>query len=281
MTLAKRWFVTGVSSGIGRCIAELALARGEEVVATFRQQIQAEAFEAAHSNRAHSRLLDVTDRDGVTAVVNEVVREIGPLDVIVNNAGVGIVGALEELTAEEIRLGLETNLFGPLNVIQAALPHLRARGFGHLISVSSMAGYLSAPGIAAYSASKFALEGIMEGLSTELQPFGIRVTLVEPGQFKTDSLRSAIIAKRVLKDYESTAGRARTSLADVRVLRGDPIEVARAVLAVADAANPPLRLPVGSQALAAAQAKAERWLAELSAWAYVSSPNNGKSSGAP
>ena len=174
----RTWLITGVSSGFGRELAQAILARGDTVVGTMRQKAQLSAFEALAPGRAHGRILDVTDAAAIAPLVAEVEAKVGPIDVLVNNAGYGLGGAVEEIDDAEARHVMETNFFGTLNLIKAVVPHFRARRAGHLVNFSSMAGILGIPGVALYCAAKHAVSGLSEALAGELAPFGIRVTVV-------------------------------------------------------------------------------------------------------
>jgi NAD(P)-dependent dehydrogenase (short-subunit alcohol dehydrogenase family) len=201
------WLITGVSSGFGRELARQALARGDTVAGTVRQPAQLAEFRALAPERARPYLLDVIDAAAVGAVVPQIVRDCGRIDVLVNNAGYGLVGLAEEVGDAEARRLFDTNFFGLLNVTKAVLPQLRAQRSGHIVNLSSMAGTLGIPGMALYCASKFAVEGLTEALAGEVRPLGIRVTIVEPGGFRTDFAgRSINQAECVLPDYADTAG---------------------------------------------------------------------------
>jgi NAD(P)-dependent dehydrogenase (short-subunit alcohol dehydrogenase family) len=265
------WFITGVSTGLGRALAETALGVGDSVIGTLRDPEAVPAFEALAPGRAHAALLDVRDDTRVRAVVADEMDRIGPIDVLVNNAGYGLEGAVEEASLTEAHAQFDVNVFGALSVIQAALPSMRARKSGHIINISSIAGLTAFPGVGIYNGSKFALEGITEALAKEVAPLGIRVTLVEPGAFRTDwAGRSLVHAAHRIADYEPTAGEFRRELAvhDGRQL-GDPHKAAAAIVAVVDADRPPLHLLLGSDALAAAREKIDTLRAEIDKWSSV------------
>ena len=269
---ARHWMITGVSSGLGRALAEAVLEGGGVVVGSFRDKEQAAGFERFAPGRAHAVLLDATDRPEVLAErVTEAVRLAGHLDVLVNNAGYGLLGAVEEVSEEEIRHQLDTNFHGPLSLIRAVLPHFRERGGGHVVNVSSIAGFTGQPGLGVYNASKFALEGLSEGLRLELKPFGIGVTIVEPGSFRTrwagPGLRRA---ERCLPEYELvTAIRGRLEQVDGRQ-QGDPRRAAAAIIEAVEAAEPPGRLPLGADAVRAVRGKLAAVDREVAAWESVS-----------
>ena len=272
-TAARIWLITGVSSGFGQELARAILARGDTVVGTLRRKEQAAAFEALAPGRAHARLLDVTDSAAIPPLVAAVERDIGPIDVLVNNAGYGLGGAVEELDDGECRHVMETNFFGTLNLIKAVLPSMRKRRSGHIINFSSMAGIVGFPGFGLYNASKFAVSGLTEALAGELAPFGIRATVVEPGGFRTNFAGGSLaIARNPMPEYaETAAARPRVMKEHYHgTQRGDPAKAAAAVIAIVDAANPPVHLLLGPDAVAAARGKLERFGAEITAWEVLS-----------
>ena len=275
MTAAARiWLVTGVSSGFGQELARAILATGDTVVGTLRRREQAAAFEALAPGRAHARLLDVTDSAAIPPLVAAVERDIGPIDVLVNNAGYGLGGAVEELDDAECRHVMETNFFGTLNLIKAVLPSMRKRRSGHIINFSSMAGIVGFPGFGLYNASKFAVSGLTEALAGELAPFGIRATVVEPGGFRTNFAGGSLaVARNPMPEYaETVAARPRGMKEHYHgTQRGDPAKAAAAVLSIVGSANPPVHLLLGPDAVAAARGKLERFGAEITAWEAVSS----------
>lgn len=272
MNESKRWFITGVSSGFGRLLAEAALARGDSVVGTLRNAEQAGAFEALAAGRAHAVLLDVTDRRRIPTAVAEGVAKLGGIDILVNNAGYGLAGTLEELEEDEIDHAIETNLSGTIYVTKAALPALR-ESRGRIVNFSSMAGLVGLPGMSPYCAAKHAVEGFSESLSAELAPFGIKVTLIEPGGFRTNFFKgSERIARAQLAIYDETpGGMTRTFLsgADISV-PGDPAKAVAAILLTVDADEPPLRLVLGEDALIRVRAKLQSMSDDLSRWEHVS-----------
>ena len=260
--LHRRWLITGASSGFGRAIAEAALAEGDAVVATARRP--AALSDLAERRGATVRALDVTDGEQVRDVVAEAVTT-GGVDVLVNCAGHGLIGALEELTDAEFRGVMETNLFGALAVTKAVLPHMRERGSGHIVQMSSMGGVSANPGHAVYATSKFALEGASEALAGEVAPFGIRVTIVEPGPFRTDFAGRSMLPSTPMAAYAGTPARAaRDRFRDQDgVQPNDPAKGAAAISAAVGAPTGPLRLPLGEEAVARIRGKLERQLADL------------------
>ena len=268
----KVWFITGVSSGFGREIAQAALARGDVVVGTLRQAAQLDAFNALAPGRAHALQMDVTDPAAIVRAVEEAARTAGRIDVLVNNAGYGQVGVAEEVTDAQTWRLFETNFFGLLQVMRAVLPHMRARRSGHIINVSSVAGMIGIPGMALYSASKFAVEGLSEALAGEVAPLGIRVTIVEPGGFRTDFAgRSISQPGRAVADYAGTpAGQVRAQLAAYGGHEpGDPARAAAAILQLADAPTVPVRLALGSDALKMLRGRMARVTKDYDDWQAV------------
>ncbi|WP_316519841.1 SDR family NAD(P)-dependent oxidoreductase [Kitasatospora brasiliensis] len=242
--MSKVWFVTGSSRGLGRAFVEAALSRGDRVAATARDTGRLAGLAAAHGDTMLPLPLDVADRDAVHHAVHRAHRHFGRLDVLVNNAGYGLSGAVEELTEEQLRDQLDTNLFGPLRVVQAALPLLRAQGSGHIVQISSVAGVAAFPLGGGYCASKWALEGLSEALAQEVAGFGVKVTVVEPGSYATDAIASAVQAKEDPHyDGLRAAFAAHAETLDV----GDPAAAGRALLRLVDAERPPLRVFFGTQ----------------------------------
>jgi NAD(P)-dependent dehydrogenase (short-subunit alcohol dehydrogenase family) len=266
------WFVTGASRGFGRALSEAVLERGERLIVTARRQEFIDEFHERHPEALALRL-DVTDRASAEAAVAEGIERFGGLDVVVNNAGYGHFGAVEELTDEELREQFEVNLFGVVNITRAVLPQLRAQRSGHLVQMSSLNGLEGMVGAGYYCASKFAIEGLSETLAAEVAHLGIKVTIVEPGPHRTEfaSRESARIAEPI-DDYAETVGAARDAFAEMDGSQpGDPGRAALAIIAAVDAENPPLRLPLGEMALANIRAKLEGQLEELEAWRELSS----------
>jgi NAD(P)-dependent dehydrogenase (short-subunit alcohol dehydrogenase family) len=260
------WFVTGASRGIGRAIAEQALAAGDLVVAGARRPEALRSLRDAHGDRLSVVGLDVDDRAEVFSAVNDAVGTFGRLDVVVNNAGWGLMGAVEEVTEEEARAQMATNFFGALWVTQAALPHLRRQGCGHLIQVSTVGAIGTFPTLGLYNASKWALEGLSEALAAEVGEHGVRVTMLQPGGFATewatasmrhatplpayDGLRASLFER---EGAEAAAGDGAEAWAE-----GDPVDLARAVVDLAGSSSSPLRVLVGDDAPLAAKIALER-----------------------
>jgi len=261
------WFITGASRGLGALIAEAALADGNAVVATGRNA--AAVAERLGSSPALLPLaLDVTDEAQAQAAVAAALATFGRIDVLVNNAGFGLLGAVEEASEAEVRRLYETNVFGLLKVTRAVLPAMRARGAGHVINFSSIGGYRSAAGFGVYCSTKFAVEGLTEALHAELAPLGIHATVVEPGYFRTDFLdANSLAVSAEMPDYAATAGQVRRAAAGLNHQQpGDPLKLASAMLVLANADRPPVRLPLGSDTLAAIAAKHAEVARETEAW---------------
>ncbi|WP_250006024.1 oxidoreductase [Actinoplanes sp. M2I2] len=262
----KNWLITGCSAGFGRAIAEAALAAGDQVVATARRL---ETLAGLGATRTAA--LDVTDGRQVDDVVAGAVRDLGHLDVIVNNAGNGSVGAVEEFTMDELRRHLEVMFFGAVAVTKAALPHLRIRGRGTIVQISSMGGQVTMPGFGAYCAAKFALEGVSEALAAEVAPFGVRVLIVEPGAFRTEFGGARMHRSRTIDAYavSTSATRAAVDSMDGRQ-PGDPAKAAAAILAAVNSPEAPLRLALGDDATDAIAGALRQREADLRAWEKVS-----------
>ena len=258
------WFITGASSGFGHAVSRAVLQRGERVVATGRELDELGALVAEFSGRALALRLDVTNAAAARETVNQAVRHFGRLDVVFNNAGYGQVGAVEELTDEELRRQLDVNLLGVIHVTRAALPHFRNERRGHFVQMSSLNGIEGLPGGACYTASKFAVEGFSESLAAEVAPLGIHVTIVEPGPFRTRFLDTSARWAKPIPDYADSVGKAREMLRQLNGKQpGDPARAARAILGAVDADKPPLRLPLGRMAFEHIRARFGARLAEL------------------
>jgi NAD(P)-dependent dehydrogenase (short-subunit alcohol dehydrogenase family) len=271
--MTKTIFITGVSSGFGRALSEAALAEGHKVVGTLRNEEARQEFEALKPGVAVGKLLDVTDTAAIAPVIAAVENEVGPIDVLVNNAGYGHEGLVEESSIEDLRRQFEVNVFGPVAVIQAVLPYMRKRRSGHILNITSMGGIITMPGIAFYHGSKFALEGISESLGKEVKSFGIHVTAVEPGGFRTDwAGRSMVRAERSIVDYDEVF----EPLRQRRLERsgkqaGDPKKAAAAMLALIASENPPAHLLLGRDAISLVREKLGSLKTEFNAWEQVSS----------
>lgn len=262
------WFITGCSTGFGRLLAEEVLRSGGKVVATARKREQIAELEQKHPQTAKVLALDVTDQAQVDSAVAEAIAHFGRVDVLVNNAGYGVAGAIEEVSEAELRPMYETNVFGLLRVTRALLPHMRERRSGHILNLSSIGGVTASPGWGLYQSTKFAVEGLSEALAAELAPLGIRVIIIEPGPFRTDFLgRSGVEAAQHITDYDATAGNARQYLnSQSGKQRGDPARAVQAMIQVVESPNPPLRLLLGAGALQRLRAKLDAWQKEIAEW---------------
>lgn len=270
MKNTKTFFITGVSSGFGRAIASAALRAGHRIVGTVRNAQSATEFERdfggdKSGGEAHVKLLDVTQFDTVAPLAAVIEAEIGPVDVVINNAGFGHEGILEESSLDEMRHQFDVNVFGAVAVIKAFLPFMRQRRRGHIINMTSMGGYITMPGIAYYCGSKFALEGISETLAKEVKDFGIAVTAVAPGSFRTDwAGRSMVRSERSIADYDTLFEPIRQSRKDKSGKQlGDPDKAAAAILMLVEMPEPPAHLLIGSDALGVVRTKLEAMQANL------------------
>ncbi|MFN6534930.1 MAG: oxidoreductase [Nostoc sp. EkiNYC01] len=271
------WFITGSSKGLGRALAETLLESGETVVLTARNPQLIEDLAASFPEHTLAVQLDVTKPEEIREAVKQAIAKFGRIDVLVNNAGYGILGAIEEVSNEEVRRQFETNFFGVLEVLRTVLPCMRQQGSGHIINISSVGGFVGYAGTGIYNGTKFAIEGISEALAQEVTPLGIKITIVEPGAFRTDFVtRSLVIADIEINDYESVIGEMRQGARDIldRKLEfqepGDPKKAALAIIQAVDSDNPPLRLVLGEDAIYAINTKLELVKAELDAWKEVS-----------
>lgn len=268
----RTWFITGASRGFGALIAEQALRAGDAVIATARKPQDITSRMGDHPNLLAVRL-DVTSEEEAHQAVAEGIKRFGQIDVIVNNAGFGVLGAVEETSAKETERLFATNVFGVLNVTRAVLPHLRRQRSGHIINISSVGGYQSFIGWGVYCSTKFAVEGISEALHQELAPLGIRVTVVEPGLFRTDFLDEQSLIKTALElsDYDETVGKMRQFAEGANHAQpGDPLKFAEAMLTLVNAPNPPQRLAMGSDTVAIVGEKNRLVEAELLEWKELS-----------
>jgi NAD(P)-dependent dehydrogenase (short-subunit alcohol dehydrogenase family) len=271
-TKSKTFFITGVSTGLGRALAEAALADGHRVVGTLRNEAGRDEFDRLSPGRSFGKLLDVSDTAAIAPAVAEIENEIGAIDVLVNNAGYGHEGTVEESSVEDLRRQFDVNVFGAVAVIQAVLPYMRQRRSGHIINITSMGGIITFPGIAFYHGSKFALEGISESLGKEVKSFGIFVTAVEPGGFRTDwAGRSMVRAGRSIADYDSVFDPIRQRRQNYSGKQpGDPAKAARAILALVASDNPPAHLLLGRDAVGLVREKLGALKAEIDAWEKLS-----------
>lgn len=266
--MSAAWLVTGCSTGIGREIAHAALAKGHRVAVTARNVEAVEDIVRAHPERAIACRLDVTDRAQIRAAVAATEQAFGAIDVLVNNAGYGYMAALEEGEDDEVRRLFDTNYFGVVDTLKAVLPGMRARRSGRIINMSSMTGLVANPPNVYYSSTKFALEALTEALAKEVAPFGIKVSAIEPGAFRTDwGTRSMKETATPIADYAATVGARRERIkAFADKLPGDPAKVAAAVLRITELDDPPLHLLLGNDVLAAFREKLADLTASIDAW---------------
>jgi NAD(P)-dependent dehydrogenase (short-subunit alcohol dehydrogenase family) len=270
---AKRvWFITGSTSGLGREIAEAALERGDRVVATGRESEPLRELEGRFPDQAVAQRLDVTDAAEAEGAIEAAIGRFGRIDVLVNNAGFGLFGPLEELGDEDLRREFDTNVFGAVNVIRAGLPRLREQRSGHIVQISSLEGVAPAvAGESAYAGTKFAIEGICEALAKEVDHLGIGMTIVEPGPIRTDFGEGATAKTPEDPDYEESVGKALEWFADLAGKQpNDPKRVAEAIIEAIDSAKPPLRLALGEEAVQAIREKLDRQGRDLDAWEELS-----------
>ncbi|OLE28827.1 MAG: short-chain dehydrogenase/reductase [Catenulispora sp. 13_1_20CM_3_70_7] len=271
MTPGRMILITGVSSGLGRAIADRALAAGHRVVGTVRRPEAVEEFEAQGPGRAFARVLDITDEQAVPATVAAIEAELGPIDVLVANAGYGHEGTFEESTMADLHRQFDVNVFGTVAVMKAVLPGMRERRRGHIFVITSVGGLAASPTLSFYHGSKFAMEGITGSLAAEVAPFGVRVTAVEPGGFRTDwSGRSMVRAARTIPDYDRLMDPIRAARqAHNGKQPGDPARLGDAILRVMAADTPPVHLILGADALrAVAEARAAEQ-DEIDAWRHI------------
>ena len=242
------WLITGVSSGLGKALAEAVISSGDFVIGTFRKESEVKAFNEKYGSQATGILLDVTDILSIDEMIGQLVSSVGHIDVLVNNAGIGFIGAIEEASVEEVRTVFEVNFFGMFKLTQAVLPHMRARKSGQIVQISSHAGVKAFAGFGIYNASKFAMEGMSEALAQELSPLGIKVSIMEPGPFRTNFAgRSLHQAEQVISDYDDSAGAFRQKLLSVHDKQeGDPVKASQLILDHVNDQDSTLRLALGS-----------------------------------
>ncbi|MEV6273134.1 oxidoreductase [Kribbella sp. NPDC051936] len=270
--MSKIWLVTGSSRGLGRALTEAVLAAGDRVVGTARKPEQLDDLAAKYGDQLRAVALDVTDAGAARAAVRTAVEEFGGLDVVANNAGYANSASIEEMADDDFRAQVETNLFGVVNVTKAALPVFREQRSGHFLQFSSIGGRAGGtPGMGAYQTAKFAVEGFSEVLTNEVRPFGVKVTIVEPGGFRTDWGGSSMELADVHPDYETTVGEMHRRRIEMDGKQpGDPAKAAQAILQVVALDNPPLRLLLGTDALTLADSSSRSRADEAATWAHLS-----------
>ncbi len=273
----KVWLITGTSKGLGRALAQTVLEQGDTVVLTARNPELIQDLAASFPENTLAVQLDVTKPEEIQAAIKQAIAKFGRIDVLVNNAGYGILGAIEEVSNAEVRRQFETNFFGVLEVLRTVLPYMRQQGSGHIVNISSVGGFVGYAGTGIYNGTKFALEGISEALAQEVTPLGIKIIIVEPGAFRTEFVtRSLVIADSEIKDYEIAIGEMRQGARDILDNQlefqepGNPKKAALAIIKAVNSENPPLRLALGEDAIYAINAKLESVKTELDAWKEVS-----------
>lgn len=268
-TITPAWFITGASSGLGKALAEAVLERGWRAAITARNPDALAALASRHGERALTLQLDVTDKTSIEQAVAAAEAQFGTIDVLVNNAGYGYLAAIEEGSDREIRAQFETNVFGLVAVTKRVLPGMRTRRRGHIFTVSSLGGLVAFAATGYYHASKFAVEALSESLSHEVKPLGIKVTIVEPGAFRTDwAGRSMVESKTVIDDYAETAGKRREATRTGSCRQpGDPVRAAAAIISAFEASEPPLRLLLGAAALTIARQRLDALRENFDSWA--------------
>lgn len=263
----QTWLITGASRGFGRALANSALAAGDHVVAAVRNPADITDLDAPYPDRCLVAKFDARDHNGAADLVRSAVERFGRLDVLVNNAGRAVVGAVEEVGDAQLRDLMDLHLFGPAALVRAALPVMRAQGAGTIVQMSSQGGRMSFPGVSAYSASKFALEGWSEALAGEVAPFGIRVMIVEPSRFRTD-FHAALEFSDTSADYRDTLAAVRSDMTGADgIQEGDPVRAAEIIVSLAHGTEVPLRLPLGHEAVERLSGAYRRGLDEVDRWA--------------
>lgn len=269
MPKQKVWFITGAARGIGLEILKAVLETGDNVVATVRSSAESLVDKLGNPENLQVVLLDITDEQQAIAAANQAVQKFGQIDVLVNNAGYGLLSAVEEATADEVRKNFETNVFGLLNVTRAVLPHMRKKRSGHIINFSSVGGLSGYIGWGVYGSTKFAVEGLTEALALELAPLGIHATVVAPGFFRTEFLDAASLTRsgHIIPDYDQTVGEMRKFATQANKKQpGDPVKLAKAIVKVANAEKPPVHLPLGTDSLQRYREKTENFEKDIETW---------------
>lgn len=261
----KIWYITGISSGLGKALANAVMEKGDFVIGTFRNSTQVEAFNSTHKGKGFAVKLDITKHEEIDQTTTILLEKFKRIDVLVNNAGIGFVGAIEEASIQEVRNVFEANFFGVLKLTQRILPFMRKENKGHIVQISSHGGIKAFAGFGIYNASKFALEGFSEALAQEVAALGINVSIIEPGPFRTNFASSTLgEAQKTIEAYDATAGAFRTKLKSVHGKQeGNPKKAAQAIIQLVSSENPPLRLPLGKIALMTIKMKLESVQSDL------------------
>lgn len=269
---SRVWLITGCSTGFGRALAEAVLENGDRLMATARQPEQLQDLVERYPQQVRTIALDVTNQDSIRFAVSQVQEIFGRIDVLVNNAGYGTMGAIEEVSDEAIRRQFDTNVFGTLNMIRAVLPMMRQQHSGHILNLSSVGGIVSFAATGIYCSTKFAVEGLSEALAKEIAPLGIKVTIVEPGAFRTDfNGRSLSVPEQQIDDYAQTTSQFLEWLKQMDGQQpGDPQKAAQAMIQAVESDSPPLRLALGEDAVNTIEQKLQSLQAELDQWREVS-----------
>lgn len=263
----KIWFITGCSTGFGRCLSEELLKTGHQVIMTARNVDSISDLKIKYPELSHVIKLDVTKNAEIEIAVNDAINKFGHIDVLVNNAGYGIVGALEEVSEEEMLRVFNTNVFGLINLTKKVLPYMREKRSGVIMNLSSIAGLVSTPGFGIYNATKFAVEGMSEALYGEVKSFGINVILIEPGPFRTDFANRSLAVMPEMKEYDEAMIATRNYIKNVDGKQpGDPVKGAKLMIKLAEISDPPLRIPLGKMALNRWKGKSEQFEADLKKW---------------
>lgn len=271
--MEKVWFITGASSGFGAELAKAIIEKGDKVAATFRKAEQVNYFTQSNKNNGLGVLLDVTQTEKISFALQEAIENFGRIDVLINNAGYGTIGAIEEFSLEEIRAQMETNFFGAVAVTKAILPILRKQASGHIVQISSQSGFRATAGFGIYNASKFALEGFSEALAQEISPFGIKVTIVEPGPFRTQFLADSLkIAQNKIDAYQKGPVAQMYQYMEQMNGRqeGDPVKAAKAIIDYVHENKEPLRLPLGKVTIQGMRAKLAAVAKDIEANEHIS-----------
>jgi short-subunit dehydrogenase len=267
MTKPKIWFITGISSGLGKALAQAVIENSDFVIGTFRKQSEVDQFNKVNAGKGFSMVLDLASENKINKAVEKLLNKFGRIDVLVNNAGVGFTGAIEEANMEEVRDVFEINFFGTLALTKAILPHMRKQKSGHIVQISSHGGIKAFAGFGIYNASKFALEGFSEALAQEVSPLGIKLSMIEPGPFRTGFAGDRLkLAAKIIDDYSETAGVFRSKLKGVDGKQeGDPAKASKAIINLVESEEPSLRLPLGKTALITIGMKMDSVKADLEA----------------
>lgn len=264
----QTWLITGTSTGLGRALAEALIAAGHNVVATARDKTKIADLAAAAPDRVLTTSLEITRQEDIDATVREAVEKFGRIDVLVNNAGYGLQGAVEEVSDTEARAQFDVNVFGLLSMTRAVLPIMRSQQSGHILNISSQGGVVATPGIGIYAATKFAVEAISESLAAEVAPHGIKVTSIQPGPFRTDWAGGNMVrSEKRMEEYAGSSGALSQMFENINGKQpGDPARAAQAMMQIVEEAEPPVRLPLGTVAIGRIRGKLDAVREEIAEW---------------